>query len=290
MAFMPKPVLYGQEIPEMLRGELTPDVTWRIENDTLYISGKGNAYFKFDAAIALIKNVCPWYEYRNRIHSVVIEDGITGVGDNLFHKHLNITSVTISESVQKISNVVFYGCKKLSVVEVKRCVPPSIDANTFVGLKKKKVKLIVPSETKTAYEANIFGRKFGTIEESDRPATVPCHTYTVEEGKEDVKQIQQRESGQFTLIVGKPIEIVKIDGIDQSVDGGKSVNLIAGHHKITYNRTINTRSGSMIYSRKELNQEIEFEFLADKTYIIDAPAEVGIVVKTEDLEVTIKEK
>ena len=37
VALKPASIVYGQDI----RGELTPEITWRIENGTLFISGKG---------------------------------------------------------------------------------------------------------------------------------------------------------------------------------------------------------------------------------------------------------
>ena len=38
MVMMTMPDLFGQD---RVGGELTPDITWRIENNTLYISGEG---------------------------------------------------------------------------------------------------------------------------------------------------------------------------------------------------------------------------------------------------------
>ena len=46
----------------------------------------------------------------------------------------------------------------------------------------------------------------------------------------------------------------------------------------------------MLLKAVDVNQVIEFEFLAGKTYIIDAPAVIVLDGKSKDQGVTIKEK
>ena len=170
MAVMTAPVIFGQDAPQMIGGELTPDIAWRIENGTLYISGKGVV------PTTMFGRTSAWIKHLSQFHSVVIEDGITDVGQNVFAGHTNITSLTIAESVKDFAPRAFSSCGNLAVVEVKGATPPDISLGVFYMVKLANVKLIVPAGTKPAYEADPIWRQFGTIEESAQPAKVPPAT------------------------------------------------------------------------------------------------------------------
>lgn len=58
----------------------------------------------------------PWYAYRTTITSLIIEDGITRIGDRAFMGLGWITSVTIPNSITSIGDGAFLFCLSLSVV------------------------------------------------------------------------------------------------------------------------------------------------------------------------------
>ena len=58
----------------------------------------------------------PWYEYIDRIQSIVVGDGITYIGQYAFAECYCVTSVTLPDSVTGIGNYVFYGCYNLTSV------------------------------------------------------------------------------------------------------------------------------------------------------------------------------
>jgi hypothetical protein len=151
---------YGQEIG----GELSSEVKWRIEGETLYISGKGVA------PTTMFGQQSPWRPYRSQFNAVVIEEGITKVGKNVFNGYKNVTSLTIAGSVESLDANSFSGCSKLATVEIKSAIPPSISVATFVSSKIKKAKLVVPAGCKSGYKDIPFWNKFGAIEESEQPA------------------------------------------------------------------------------------------------------------------------
>ena len=166
LAVMPVSDLYGQDASKTIGGELTPDIAWHIENNTLYISGKGVVPTTMFGARSA------WNDYRALFHTVVIEDGITGVGQNVFIAYKNLSSLTIGEDVKDLAPNSFNSCKNLSVVEVKGAIPPDISLSTFYKVKFKNAKLIVPAGTKTTYEADPLWNQFSKIEESAQPAKV----------------------------------------------------------------------------------------------------------------------
>ena len=159
MAVWPSTAVYGQNTS----GFLNADISWRIENGTLYISGKGVV------PTTMLGAKSDWYNSRSLFHSVVIEDGITFVGQNVFVGYKNLTSLKVAGSVTELSLSAFNSCKKLSLVEVKGATPPDIALATFYGVKLNKAKLIVPAGTKANYQADPLWNQFGTIEESAQP-------------------------------------------------------------------------------------------------------------------------
>ena len=92
--------------------------TWTLSDDgTLTISGNGaipdyeNA-FKDDAVGR------PWFLTRESITKVIIEDGITGIGDGAFFECTSLKSVTIPKSVTYIGGTAFVYCSQLESVYI----------------------------------------------------------------------------------------------------------------------------------------------------------------------------
>jgi hypothetical protein len=162
MVVMSMSDLFGQDI---VGGELSPDISWRIENNTLYISGEGVVPSTMFGARSA------WHSHRSLFNSVVIEDGITDLGQSLFVGYKNITSLTIAGSVKDFAVNAFNSCKNLSVVEVKGSTPPDISLSVFYKVKYKNAKLIVPVGTKEIYASDPLWSQFVKIEESGQPAT-----------------------------------------------------------------------------------------------------------------------
>ncbi|MDR2148372.1 MAG: hypothetical protein LBE91_18170 [Tannerella sp.] len=213
LALVPASVLYGQDTPGKIGGELTPEISWRIEDGVLYLSGQGVV------PTTMLGTRSAWYDYRANFHSVVIEDGITGVGQNVFMGY-NITSLTVAGSVRDLAPNSFR-CKKLSVVEVKGAIPPDIGFTVFYGVKYKKAKLVVPAGTKAAYEADPLWRKFITMEESAEPPTVQP---APDEALTEPCIIHLRRSSNF--ISGGAKLSVFLNGVEQQkIGNGQTVML-----------------------------------------------------------------
>lgn len=87
----------------------TGDCTWRIDGTTLTISGKGNmGSYDFGPA--------PWYGAD--ITDVVIENGVTHIGNYAFSDCTGLTSMTIPDSVMWIGDYAFRGCTGLTSVTI----------------------------------------------------------------------------------------------------------------------------------------------------------------------------
>ena len=60
----------------------------------------------------------PWYNYRTRIKSVVIEDGVTSIGNAAFYQCTNLTSISMPPSLTKISYEAFRGCSNMEEITI----------------------------------------------------------------------------------------------------------------------------------------------------------------------------
>ena len=89
------------------------NLTWTLDAaGTLTVSGTGameDYHFYNDA---------PWYQSRDSIKAVVIENGVTTIGDSAFEDCSSLTSITIPEGVTTIGGRAFEDCTSLSSITI----------------------------------------------------------------------------------------------------------------------------------------------------------------------------
>ncbi|MDR1951789.1 MAG: leucine-rich repeat domain-containing protein, partial [Bacteroidales bacterium] len=89
----------------------TGDLTWELCTDsTLTISGSG--------VMPNYTVTGPWYAYRNSIKTVIIDDGVTSIGNYAFLGYSSLTSVTIPNGVTLIGMSAFGSCTNLTSVVI----------------------------------------------------------------------------------------------------------------------------------------------------------------------------
>ena len=93
--------------------------TYTEADHTLTIKGSG-AMSDYDWGTT------PWYNYCEQITTVMIDDGVTSIGDKAFSDCSGLTSVSIPNSVISIGNDAFYGCSGLTSIDI----PNSV---TYIG-------------------------------------------------------------------------------------------------------------------------------------------------------------
>ena len=112
---------------KVISGTCGENLTWELdENGVLTISGSGEMQ-NYSGSIR-----APWYSIRSEIKSVVIENGVTSIGDTAFPECTNLTGVTIPESVTDIGEDIFSGCSSLTSVTIPEGVT-RINTNVFSG-------------------------------------------------------------------------------------------------------------------------------------------------------------
>jgi len=119
-------LFYSIACTHLPRNENACEVFWEITNDTLFINGTGampDYYYFSDSA--------PWLEYNNLFSCVVIENGITSIGDFSFYYCTNLKSITIPNSVTSIGEYAFAGRSRLRSVKIPASVT-SIEYGAFL--------------------------------------------------------------------------------------------------------------------------------------------------------------
>ena len=142
-----------EEIPVLeVTGSSGTSATWNLSGGALTISGSG-AMRSFAN-----KTSMPWYDYLDQIEEIIIEEGVTSIGNYAFAGCANVTSVTIDSdvasigvnafsgcskletislpaSLTSISNYAFNNCSALSLIEFNSAAAPSLGANALANTK-----------------------------------------------------------------------------------------------------------------------------------------------------------
>ena len=89
-------------------GECGDNLAWTLDDQgTLTVSGTGPIP-SYDYRST------PWYDYRNQVTAVIIENGVTAIGSNAFFNMPQISSLTIPNSVTQIGDTAFYYSRNLA--------------------------------------------------------------------------------------------------------------------------------------------------------------------------------
>ena len=98
---------------DLIASGTTGSLLWSLCADgTLTISGKGEMADYGSA------HLFPWFEYRDKITTLIIGNDVTNVSDRAFLDYSNMTSVTIGNSVTNIGQIAFAGSSGLISVTI----------------------------------------------------------------------------------------------------------------------------------------------------------------------------
>lgn len=102
------PTVFAADIASGTCGD---NMTWRLsDSGVLTISGSGAMYDY------TIPDKGPWYSYKSNITSVVIEEGVTELGNCAFYMCGYITNVTFPNSLKSLGERCFFFCTRLNNV------------------------------------------------------------------------------------------------------------------------------------------------------------------------------
>lgn len=89
------------------------DLTWMLgEDGVLTISGTGEMYDYGDGGEAL----APWNKHSGQITAIVLEEGVTTIGENAFLAMSQVTSVTLPSTLKAVGEYGFGFCRALTAI------------------------------------------------------------------------------------------------------------------------------------------------------------------------------
>lgn len=150
------------------------NLTWELADGVLTISGTG--------AMADYSNYypAPWDFHYQSIQTVVVGDGVTGIGNYAIYNLTQLTSVTLPasldsvgfwglafnealttitlpENVTKLADYAFYGCTGLQTINCESVVPPACGQECFGMVNTSDLSVYVPDDAFNAYKtANVW--------------------------------------------------------------------------------------------------------------------------------------
>jgi hypothetical protein len=123
-----------EDLPNLIEEGITGSLLWKFTDDNvLTISGRGemlNYGYDYDSDSNWINT--PWYSYRDVIKTVVIDNGVTSIGDHAFEECLKLKSITIPNGVISIGDYAFWKCFKLTNISLPNSIT-SIGTCAFVN-------------------------------------------------------------------------------------------------------------------------------------------------------------
>ena len=103
-----------------------------------------------------VKTIEGWaFGYCTSLESVTIPDSVTTIGNYAFVQCYSLTSVTIPDSVKTIGGSAFHSCNNLTSVYCKATTPPSLGDYEVFAFNADNRKIIVPSESLSAYRGTV---------------------------------------------------------------------------------------------------------------------------------------
>ncbi len=100
----------------LLTGECGENLTWEMDwNGNLTIKGTGDMYH-YLVSYGGDKYPAPWYDYRDDVTTITVEDGVTSIGNYAFYYCQYATELTLPESVTALGSNSFNSCYGLTEV------------------------------------------------------------------------------------------------------------------------------------------------------------------------------
>ena len=128
-------------------------VTATLSGETLTVSGTGPMH-NYNTSR-------PWRDVQDLITNIVIEDGVTHIGNRAFEDCINITSVTIPNSVTSIRGEAFHSCSNLASI----IIPNSVDTiGSFAFYGNRFTSVTVPASVTSIGMGAFDGRSLTAIE------------------------------------------------------------------------------------------------------------------------------
>ena len=168
MTFIPSFAFSVSAAETVANGTCGTGVNWVLDSDgvlTVSGSGKMNDY----RSVMQI----PYYSYKEQIKSVVIENGVTYIGNNAFHGCTNLQSLTIMGDLDKIGARAFFSCNAITTITYYGVNAPELGSS--VGLEQLSIKVTVPENYAEGVDKFAGLQVFRTLPATGGEAETPTY-------------------------------------------------------------------------------------------------------------------
>ena len=124
-------------------GELGNGLVWKLNNDVLTISGIGAMpNFKWSgmsvSTVEYTGEVPPWWVHRKNVKKIIIEEGITNIGEASFTHFDNLEELSISNTVTTIEDEIltYSTIKEIVLPESVNRIEQTAFSSTLKSLEK----------------------------------------------------------------------------------------------------------------------------------------------------------
>ena len=157
-------------------------------------------------------NRAPWYNSRNSITSVVVESGVTSIGNYAFNGCTGITTINLPSSVTSIGNNAFNGCSNLAEVTIQATSLTTYGINAFNNTSSNLVIYVPAASVNTYKNANNWTTYASKIK------AIPTYSVTLAEGTEDadkwaINPTEAAEGQNVTLTYNGEREVKSITAV-----------------------------------------------------------------------------
>ncbi|MBQ7500570.1 MAG: leucine-rich repeat domain-containing protein, partial [Clostridia bacterium] len=117
------PIITTTSFAEKVSGTCGENLTWEYDTETktLTVSGEGDME---DFFLVLYENsggygnFAGWKDYRGEIEKLVVEEGVTSIGDNSFSNCVKLTEVSLPQTLTRIGRNAFNDCALLESIDL----------------------------------------------------------------------------------------------------------------------------------------------------------------------------
>lgn len=130
-------------------GTCGDNLTWKLEDGTLTISGTGEMYnYYFDSEAS------PWNEEKEEIINIILPEGITRIGSRAFYGCSKLKNIEIPSSINRIGYFAFCDCSSLTSVIIPEGVK-SVENSVFQNCSSL-TSVIIPESVVSIEQAAFY--------------------------------------------------------------------------------------------------------------------------------------
>ena len=236
---------FGSIMPIPTVSGTAGNLTWHIANDTLTISGTGEMPHYLTTGDGV--TAAPWGIHRGSFAVVVVEDGVTSIGNNAFRNCVGLISVIIPNSVNRIGNNAFSGCTDLIAIINYALTPPFLGNEVFLEVETNSVSLYVPTQSVELYRQ-----------------TPVWQDFLIKAMEEDETSVNETQTAQIFIFPNPVADSFQINGIEENT-------LV----------TISDMNGRIVFQRVVApNEIIPTGHLSAGVYFVNAGGETMKIIKS----------